>query len=151
MGYEKVKADIKQINDTITNLENQIPIREVRDKCGLGFQFVDCSMNNGSWKKAEVKFGATYGRYGSSSSTDCMTELLAKSVFKALKKLEPEIIKEAVEILKADRKVSEVSTATILAKVTHGRGILRISCLKSKLSHLFYRLLYIFFLINRSS
>lgn len=101
MDYKQMKEEIRNVDRTIEALENQIPVKKVRDKCGLNFSLVE--VNKERWKQASVKFGASHGSYGSSSASDDMTLELAKAVTAALIQLERTIIRRAIEILKEKR------------------------------------------------
>jgi len=109
MDYNTVKTTISQIEGTIKALENQIPIYQQRDKCGLSFAgFEDYNTpkigSDGHWGQATIRFGASHGYYGNSSAYDDMSPMLAEYVLKALRRSERSIIESAIAIAKEERR-----------------------------------------------
>lgn len=110
MGYNEFKDEIKQIDDTIKDLKNQIPEKGVRDKCGLDFvgsqeYNLPKISSNHSQTIASIDFHASHGSYGSSSCYSDMSPSLAKAVLFALRELEPSIILKAIKILEEQKRV----------------------------------------------
>lgn len=103
MGYKEICVEIKKIDITISDLENQITT-SMRDKTGMSFTglaaYNEPKISAG---KAQIQFDAYHGYYGSSSCYGDMSPDLARYVLLAIRSLKNLIISRAIEIAKQER------------------------------------------------
>jgi predicted Zn-dependent protease len=102
MGYDDLLKEIKEIESTIKDLQNQIYVEHKIDKNGLHFRLTEVE-KTGTWKKATVTFQASHGYYGNSSASDDMSTPLAKAIVEALEVMEKDIIKKAIATCESEK------------------------------------------------
>ena len=128
MDYKEAQQKIGELKHTIEALENQIPIPQHRDKCGLDFCGVS-DYNNPTielrlgFLHATIAFGASHGSYGNSSTKDDMSPQLAHYVLRACRSQESSIIRRAIELAREDiKKLATELEAEAIQIVQLARG-----------------------------